>query len=149
MSDLINNHMKDFGEDRINETPLIADLFLQVSRELAQSDARTYRTVGRHFARTREILRQAEDSKELSLLPETTVNDLFVGEPSYERQTRKSLENLCRLNGVRGYSRMSKKAMISVLKDKGVPDPPTPLAAFAKNELIDLLEEAMRRLHKR
>lgn len=138
----------DRAENRLGETVSIADLFLEASRELARSDSRIYRSVDRHLARTREILNRAEADLELPLLQEAP-EDLFLGEPSYERQTRKSLENLCRLNGIRGYTRMTKDAMISRLKAEGVPEPPTPLHAFTKIELIALLEEAVRRLHKR
>jgi hypothetical protein len=139
----------DRGEDRLGETLSIADLFLEASRELARSDSRIYRSVDRHLARTKEILNRAEADLELPLLPEAPANDLLLGEPSYERQTRKSLENLCRLNGIRGYSRMTKAGMISRLKAEGVPEPPPPLDAFTKIELVTLLEEAVRRLHRR
>ena len=139
----------DPSQDSLGETLSIADLFLEASRELARSDSRIYRSVDRHIARTKEILKRAESEQEVPLLPEEPANDLFLGELSYERQTRKSLENLCRLNGIRGYSRMTKEGMISRLKAEGVPEPPMPLEAFTKIELVNMLEEAVRRLYQR
>jgi hypothetical protein len=135
-------------ETRIGESVSIADIFLEASRELARSDSRIYRSVDKHLARTRNILSHAEAALELPLLLETA-EDFVLGEPSYERQTRKSLENLCRLKGIRGYSRMTKVGMISRLKAEGVPEPPIPLDSFSKIELISLLEEAVRRLKNR
>jgi hypothetical protein len=74
---------------------------------------------------------------------------MLLAKPSYERQTRKSLENLCRINGIRGYSRMTKQVMITRLKEGGVPAPSVPLDALTKIELIALLEEAVQRINQR
>lgn len=136
------------SDDRLRETTSIADLFLEASRELAQSDARIYRSVGRHLARTREILNRAEADIEIPLLAQIS-QDTLLEKPSYERQTRKSLESLCRTNGIRGYTRMTKENMIARLKDGGVPAPPVPLDALTKIELIALLEEAVQRINQR
>lgn len=124
------------------ETPSIADLFLEASRELAQSDARIYRSVGRHIARTKEILRQAEAGADLPLLSETA-GQLPGVPPSYDRQTRKSLESLCKVNGISGYSRLTKTEMISRLRANGVPAPPVPMEALTKPELITLLQQTL------
>ena len=136
------------SEDRLRETTSIADLFLEASRELARSDARIYRSVDRHLARTREILNRAEADLDMPLLAGLP-QDMLLAKPSYERQTRKSLENLCRTNGIRGYSRMTKKVMITRLKEIGVPAPSVPLDALTKIELIALLEEAVQRINQR
>jgi hypothetical protein len=123
-----------------NATSSIADLFLEASRELAQSDARIYRSVGRHLAKTRALLEREERSLDQERLfddPDTPV----VCPPSYERQTRQSLESLCRLHGIRGYSRMSKVSMIESLKALGIPAPDVPLQALSKRELIALLQQ--------
>lgn len=135
-------------DERFLETASIADLFLEASRELALSDARIYRSVDRHLARSRAILSRAEADLEMPLLPEIA-EDMLLSEPSYERQTRKSLENLCRTNGIRGYSRMTKEVMISRLKAHGVPTPSIPFTALTKTELIALLEEAVKRFNQR
>ncbi len=136
------------SEDRLRETTSIADLFLEASRELARSDARIYRSVDRHLARTREILNRAEADLDMPLLAGLP-QDMLLAKPSYERQTRKSLENLCRINGIRGYSRMTKQVMITRLKEGGVPAPSVPLDALKKIELIALLEEAVQRINQR
>lgn len=72
-------------------------------------------------------------------------DQVLQGPPSYERQTRKSLERLCREHGVRGYSRMNKLEMVARLKELGVEAPPTPVEAFSKSELISLLRESLSR----
>ncbi len=136
------------SEDRLRETTSIADLFLEASQELARSDARIYRSVDRHLARTREILNRAEADLDMPLLAGLP-QDMLLAKPSYERQTRKSLENLCRINGIRGYSRMTKQVMITRLKEGGVPAPSVPLDALTKIELIALLEEAVQRINQR
>lgn len=136
------------SEDRPREITSIADLFLEASRELARSDARIYRSVDRHLARTREILNRAEADLDIPFLAGMP-QDMLLTNPSYERQTRKSLENLCRSNGIRGYSRMTKQVMIARLKEGGVPAPSVPLDALTKIELIALLEEAVQRINQR
>jgi hypothetical protein len=136
------------SDDRLRETTSIADLFLEASRELARSDARIYRSVDRHLAKTREILNRAEADLDIPLLADLP-QDMLLGKPSYERQTRKSLENLCRINGIRGYSRMTKKVMITRLKEGRVPAPSVPLDALTKIELIALLEEVVQRVNQR
>ena len=131
-------------EDDLEQASL-ADLFLQASRSLALSDARLYRSVDRHLSRTREILRRAEASNDGVPL-ETTVGSPrpLLGAPNYERQTRRSLQALCREHGVRGYSRMSKATMIQRLQEAGVAAPPVPMEALSKAELLSLLRNVLR-----
>lgn len=136
------------SDDRLGETTSIADLFLEASQELARSDARIYRSVDRHLAKTREILNRAEADLDIPLLADLPQH-MLLGKPSYERQTRKSLENLCRINGIRGYSRMTKRVMITRLKEGRVPAPSVPLDALTKIELIALLEEVAQRVNQR
>jgi hypothetical protein len=122
----------------------LADLFLQASRELAHSDARLYRSVDRHLRRTREILRQAAaETDGVSPHPPSPPIALLLGAPSFERQTRQSLEMLCKQHGIRGYSRMSKPTMILRLQDAGVEEPPVPLEALSKGELLTFLRDVL------
>jgi hypothetical protein len=122
----------------------LADLFLQASRELAHSDARLYRSVDRHLTRTREILRQAEAAPDgVPLHPPSPPAALLLGAPCFERQTRRSLEMLCKQHGVRGYSRMSKATMIVHLKQAGVAEPPVPMEALSKGELLTLMRDVL------
>ena len=128
---------------RESEEPLsIADLFLQANRELAKSDARIYRAVDRHLVATRELLKQEELRQDGNL----ALNEPFIGYAlayGYERQTRRSLEDLCRQHSIRGFSRMSKEQMITHLQEKGIPEPPIPLDAYTKSELISFLHDIL------
>lgn len=125
------------------EAPSIASLFHEACRELAQSDARIYRTIGQHIARTKEILRQAEAVSDSPLFAENPMESLSVVAPTYDRQTRKSLENHCRLHGISGYSRLSKSKMVSLLEASNVPPPAVPMEALTKAELIELLRQSI------
>jgi hypothetical protein len=128
------------GEEKLS----LADLFMAASRELAQSDARIYRSVDSHLKKTREILSDldAEISEAVpcKALPDKS-SALHSIPPSFERQTRKSLETLCRRYGIVGYSRMGKDEMIRRLRMQGVDPPPVPLEALSKAELIGLLRK--------
>ena len=64
--------------------------------------------------------------------------------PSFERQTRRSLQELCKINGISGYSRMTKKMMTERLIQKGVKAPPVPLEALTKTELINAIKDMER-----
>ena len=132
--------------DGAGEYTSLADLFLQTSRELAQSDAKMFRSIDRHLKQTKEILRRAEVESEIPSLASTDQDNGagLVGPPSFERQPRKSLEALCRQHGIRGYSRMSKTLMIARLRDAGVEDPPVPIEAFSKPELLSLLHKILK-----
>lgn len=118
----------------------LADIFLAANRELAQSDARLYRSVDRHLRKVREILDSVDEptgAEPDPLLPQPT----SIGvEPSFQRQTRRSLQDLCRSYGVVGFHRMTKQEMIAHLISKGVPTPSVPLEALTKKELIQLLK---------
>jgi hypothetical protein len=122
----------------------LADLFLKASQSLAHSDARLYRSVDRHLSQTREILRQAEAATGgVPLENAVPTPRLLLGAPSFERQTRKTLESLCRQHGVRGYSRCSKATMIQRLLQAGVAAPPVPIEALSKRELLALLRSLL------
>lgn len=134
------------ADEGLEQQVSLADLFLQASRSLAHSDARLYRSVDRHLSRTRDILRQAEaatgDIPQEFAAPSPQI---LLGAPSYDRQTRKSLEALCRQFGVRGYSRMSKALMIQRLQQEGVPAQPVPMEALSKAELLSMLRDLLSR----
>lgn len=120
------------------ESPSIADLFLAASQELAASDARLYRSLDRHLKRTRELL-DRENDQSVGLTLSSKDNCVISVMPSYDRQTRRSLQDLCRQHGIKGYSKMTKKAMIDCLIEKGINAPQVPLEALSKAELIDAL----------
>lgn len=120
----------------------IADLFLNASRELAKSDARLYRSLDLHIRNTREVLAR-EDLPAEALAQRQSPHRLLTGACSYERQTRRSLQQLCKDNDIKGYSRMTKSVMIERLLAKGIDAPRIPLEALSKAELIDALRHMM------
>ena len=116
--------------------------------ELAKSDSRLYRSVDRHLRRTREILDKEDngsgqvdqDAKRLLNDSHELPSRLLKCEPSFERQPRVCLQDLCKKYGIRGYSRMKKSDLIAALKAKGVAAPAVPMQAFSKAELLALIE---------
>ena len=104
------------ADDGLEQQVSLADLFLQTSRSLAGA-------VPQEFG---------------SPSPK-----ILLGASSYDRQTRKSLEALCRQHGVRGYSRMSKALMIQRLQQEGVAAPPVPMEALSKAELLSMLRDLL------
>ena len=136
------NPVTDREEQLQSESPSIANLFLAANSELARSDARLYRSVDQHLKRTREILNQDElHSTKRPILDDPLRN--LTGPPSFERQTRQSLQNLCKHHGIRSFSRMTKEGMVEALKSKGVSVPPIPLQALTKSELIAAIESKL------
>jgi type I site-specific restriction endonuclease len=125
------------------ESGSIADLFLTASRELASSDARLYRSLDKHLKRTRELLSSEAEQLDTTQILKDSHRDL-IGASSYERQTRSSLQDLCKVHGITGYSRMTKKAMIESLISKGIDKPRIPLEALSKAELIAALRDVLR-----
>lgn len=125
-----------------SESGSIADLFLAASRELASSDARLYRSLDKHLKRTRELLSSEAEQLDTTQILKDSHRDL-IGASSYERQTRSSLQDLCKVHGITGYSRMTKKAMIESLISKGVDKPRIPLEALSKAELIAALRDVL------
>jgi hypothetical protein len=142
MVDALVKPANDAPNGASEEQASLADLFLQASRELAHSDARLYRSVDRHLRRTRKILTQAEAEPDGVPHPSPPVA-LLLGEPSFQRQTRQSMETLCKQHGIRGYSRMSKATMIVRLKEAGVAEPPVPMEVLSKGELLELLRAVL------
>ena len=125
------------------ESGSIADLFLAASRELASSDARLYRSLDKHLKRPRELLSSETEYLNTTQILNDSKPDL-IGAFSYERQTRGSLQDLCKVHGITGYSRMTKKAMIESLISKGIDKPRIPLEALSKAELIAALRDVLR-----
>jgi hypothetical protein len=136
------NQVTQQKEPLQSDSPSIADLFLAASTELALSDARLYRSVDQHLKRTRAILSQEDSPSTERPILDDPLRDL-TGPPSFERQTRRSLQNLCKLHAIRGFSRMTKEGMVEALKSKGVSVPPIPLQALTKSELIAAIESKL------
>jgi hypothetical protein len=136
------NPVTDRKEQSQSESSSIADLFLAANTELARSDARLYRSVDQHLKRARAILNQEDSPSAERPILDDPLRDL-TGPPSFERQTRQSLQNLCKLHAIRGFSRMTKEGMVKALKSKGVSVPPIPLQALTKSELIAAIESRL------
>lgn len=142
MSEAGLNHVHSAPELKAEPTDSLASLFLHASRRMALSDARVFRSIDQHLKATRDVLsRAAAEAPEA--VPVGHLPAAPKGPPSYERQTRQSLESLCRAHAVRGFSRMNKPQMIAALKALGVPPPPVPLQALSKSELIALIEDIL------
>lgn len=130
--------MPESADPSVDHSGSIADLFLAASRELANSDVRLYRSLDRHLKLTRELLDRDDDQSHL-IGEQPNSYPLLGSAHSYDRQTRRSLQELCRDNGITGYSRMTKKVMIERLVAKGIEAPEIPLEALSKAELIEAL----------
>ena len=136
------NQVTQHKEQLQSVSPSIADMFLAASTELARSDARLYRSVDKHLKRTRAILNEEDSHSTERPILDDPLRDL-TGPPSFERQTRQSLQNLCKHHDIRGFSRMTKAGMVEALKSKGVSVPPIPLQALTKSELIAAIESKL------
>ena len=134
--------MSDSADHLRDDSASIADLFRVASHELAKSDARLYRSLDKHLKITRELLSQDESPTQRLSLKEALGSTLLTGN-SFEKQTRSSLQQLCRDNGIKGFSRMSKSAMIERLVAIGIAAPQIPLEALSKAELIEALRQMM------
>jgi hypothetical protein len=122
-------------------TPSIADLLEATNRELAGTDARVYRRVGVHLQRTMQAIEDLAgtasgggESRALALL----------GRGSFLQQSVATLKNLCKANGIKGYSKLKKPALATVLEQHGVQPPPRPLESFSKKELICLVRQLLK-----
>lgn len=136
------DHMDRRPEHQGEPPDSLASLFLHASRQMALTDARIFRSIDQHLKATRDVLsRAAAEAPEAAPLGHLPARHECP--PSYERQTRQSLEALCRAHAVRGFSRMNKPQMIAALKALGVPPPPVPLQALSKSELIALIEDIL------
>ena len=121
----------------------IADLLEATTRELAGTDARVYRRVGEHISKTAAA---AEDLKEASSSSRKPTKALPIS-GSFEKQTVKSLQQLCRTNGITKFSGLKKSLLIDLLKAHGVTPPPPDLNAMKKSELIALIHELVEYQH--
>ena len=121
----------------------IADLLEATTRELAGTDARVYRRVGEHISKTAAA---AEELKEASSSSRKPSKALPIS-GSFEKQTVKSLQQLCRTNGITKFSGLKKSLLIDLLKARGVTPPPPDLNAMKKSELIALIHELLEYQH--
>jgi hypothetical protein len=116
----------------------VADLFQQVSADLAKTDATVYRRLGQHISATRQALAELspEESGPLGLLSGGDFNSMTVA----------ALKKLCTGNGIKRVSALKKPQLISVLTEHGVHAPPTPIEKLTKGQLVAIVKELLVRL---
>jgi hypothetical protein len=119
--------------------PSIADLLEQSHRELASTDARIYRRVATHLECMGTALSALQDGEPEPLRE----GKILLGRGSFLQQPVASLKRLCKLNGIKGYSKLQKAGLAQALERHGVAPPPPPLESFTKKELIALVKQLM------
>jgi hypothetical protein len=113
----------------------IADSLRANLREIAQSDARSLREMDA------ELKAATKDSSVPQFSPNQKIKAL-LGEGSW-KQTNKILINLCRSNGIKGFSSLKKAGLVALLKKHGVKPPPRALESFTKKELVQMLRQLL------
>ncbi len=113
----------------------IADSLRSNLREIAQSDARSLREMDA------ELKAATKDSKVPQFQPNQKIKAL-LGEGSW-KQTNKTLINLCRSNGIKGFSSLKKAGLVALLKKNGINPPPRALESFSKKELVQMLRQLL------
>ena len=58
-------------------------------------------------------------------------------------QTNKTLQDLCRKNGIKGFWKLKKAGLVDVLKKNGVQPPPKAIERFSKKELVSIVKELL------
>ena len=116
----------------------VADLFQQVSADLAKTDATVYRRLGQHISATKQALAELspEESCPLALLSSGDFNTMTVA----------ALKKLCSGNGIKRVSALKKPQLISELREHGVQAPPTPIEKLTKGQLVAIVKELLARL---
>ena len=66
----------------------------------------------------------------------------LLGQGSWD-QTNKTLQSLCRDNGIKGFSKLKKAGLVDVLKKNGVQPPPKAIERFSKKELVSIVKELL------
>ena len=114
----------------------IADALRANLQKVAQSDARSLRALEEGL----ESIQSAEASSR-RVLPETV--KALIGPGTFDKQTNKTLQSLCKEHGVKGFSKLNKAQLIAALKEKGVAPPPRSIDRLSKNELVKLVKLLM------
>jgi hypothetical protein len=120
-------------------SPSIADLLEQTNRRLAGTDARVYRRVGEHLQRAGAALQSLQDAEK----SESAATKALLGQGSFLQQSLANLRRLCKDDGIKGYSRLQKKALAKILELHGVTPPPPPLENFTKKQLLALVRQLL------
>ena len=113
----------------------IADSLRANLREVAKSDARSLKEMD-------EELRSATQSSGTPQLKQSKKVKALLGQGSWD-QTNKTLQDLCRKNGIKGFSTLKKARLVALLKKNGVTPPPKPIEKLLKRELISIIKELL------
>ena len=114
----------------------IADSLRANLREVAKSDARSLKEMD-------EELRSATQfSGTTPLLKQNKKVKALLGQGSWD-QTNKTLQGLCRDNGIKGFSKLKKTGLVAVLKKNGIQPPPKAIERFSKKELVSIVKDLL------
>ena len=113
----------------------IADSLRANLREVAKSDARSLKEMDEELLSATQLsgIPQLKQSKKVKAL---------LSQASWD-QTNKTLQDLCRKNGIKKFSALNKAGLVSLLKINGVTPPPKPIEKFLKKELVSIVKELL------
>ena len=117
----------------------IAEALRSNLQSIAQSDARTLRELDQELSAATAVA----GSEKQSALPGLTGVKALLGNGSFDQQTVAVLKSLCRMHGLKGYSKLKKADLAVLLSTSGVEPPPRPLERFSKKELVSLLRQIL------
>ena len=113
----------------------IADSLRANLREVAKSDARSLKEIDAE-------LRYATQSSGTPQLKQSKKIKALLGEGSWD-QTNKTLQDLCKKNGIKGFWKLKKAGLVAVLKEKGIQPPSKAIERFSKKELVSIVKELL------
>ena len=113
----------------------IADSLRANLREVAKSDARSLKEMD-------EELRSATQLSGTPQLSQSKKVKALLGQRSWN-QTNKTLQELCKKNGIKGFWNLNKSGLVALLKKNGVTPPPKPIEQLLKKELVSLVKELL------
>ena len=113
----------------------IADSLRANLREVAKSDARSLKEMD-------EELRSATQFSGTPQLKQSKKVKALLGQGSWD-QTNKTLQDLCRKNGIKKFSGLNKAGLVLLLRKNGVKPPPKPIEKLLKKELVSIIKELL------
>ena len=113
----------------------IADSLRANLREVAKSDARSLKEMDAE-------LRSATQFSGTPQLKQSKKVKALLGQGSWD-QTNKTLQDLCRKNGIKGFWKLKKAGLVAVLKKNGIQPPPKAIERFSKKELVSIVKELL------
>ena len=116
----------------------IAEALRSNLRSLAESDARNLRELDQELSALRT--NQPPSQPALSKRPDVKA---LLGGGTFQQQTVATLKRLCKVNGIKGFSKLRKAELAARLTAEGISPPPRPLESFSKKELIALVKQLL------